>query len=115
MLCFIIPACSGGGEWFKIVQPQQVHKNVLIVAEVLGTIHVPMFVMCSGYLFFYMKRSCGRYMGNFRIELLHRAKRLLVPYIAVSLFWCIPFDIYLNRLKSKEIVWNYLLGNSPSQ
>lgn len=104
-----------GGEWFKLVQPQQVHKNILIVAEVLGTIHVPMFVMCSGYLFFYMKRSYGRYMGNFRIELLHRAKRLLVPYIAVSLFWCIPFDIYLNRLKCKGIVWNYLLGNSPSQ
>lgn len=104
-----------GGEWFKIVQPQQVHKNVLIVAEILGTIHVPMFVMCSGYIFFYMKKAYGRYIENLRIELLHRAKRLLVPYITVSLFWCIPFDVFLNRLKYKEFFYNYLLGKSPSQ
>ena len=44
-----------------------------------------------------------------------KAKRLLIPYIFVSLVWVIPFNTYYFGTASNEIIRKYLLGEAPSQ
>ena len=45
----------------------------------------------------------------------NKAKRLLIPYVFVSIIWVIPFAIYFSHLDVLEIIVRYALGTSPSQ
>lgn len=54
------------------------------------------FCFVSGYLFYLNKLENGKYR-NVPSALLHRAKRLLVPYFLVMSLWCYPVGGALNQ------------------
>ena len=101
------------GSWFN--QPPVISSPVIAtIARWLNSFHIYAFTLISGYLFAYLENEKGKYR-EFGSLLVSKAKRLLIPYIFVSLVWVIPFNIYYFRTTSNEIIRKYLLGEAPSQ
>lgn len=101
------------GTWFTKVKPIYTATYIAKFAEYLNMFHVQTFTMASGFLFYYLKKK-GKYK-SFCIDIKKRAKRLMLPYLTVTLTWVIPFYIFYNGFNMKEIVYKYLLGCAPSQ
>lgn len=78
----------------------------------LWTFSVPSFFFASGYIYSYLKRETNRYFDS-KIVLKSKALRLLVPYIFISIIWCIP--IWTLIFGPDEIIQKFVLGTSPSQ
>ena len=55
----------------------------------LGTFLMPLFILLSGYLFFYVMQDKGKY-AKFSSLFKDKALRLLVPYIVTALFYVVP-------------------------
>ena len=68
----------------------------------------------SGYLFYYVKFERGGY-NNFLPFVKNKAKRLLVPYLFITLCWLIPVYISVKGFNLNTILWKFVLGTSPSQ
>lgn len=80
----------------------------------LNTFHIYGFVFASGYLFYYLRYELGKYR-NRKSDIKNRAKRLLVPYVAVSIIWVIPFNLLNFDYSMGDIAKKFLLTVSPSQ
>ena len=80
----------------------------------MNSFHIYGFTFVSGYLFYFLKYEKGKYY-HFPSFAVNKAKRLLVPYVFVSIFWIIPFSVYFYHLDAMEIINRYALGTSPSQ
>lgn len=68
----------------------------------------------SGYLFYFLKCEKGKY-SSFTAFAVKKAKRLLLPYVFVSVIWVIPFALHYQNYDVIEIIKKYALGTSPSQ
>lgn len=115
MLLVVIYHCMiyWTGEWF--VGKVELQSNFLaIVSKWLNTIHIYGFTMVSGYLFYYLKHEQGKYQ-RWGIFVVNKIKRLLIPYIFVSVAWVIPFAEYYFKYDYKAIFIKYILGTSPNQ
>ena len=99
--------------WFNTL-PADPNPVITYIATWLNTFHIYVFVFISGYLFYYLKYECGKYQV-FRYFCLAKFKRLMIPYLFVALFWCMPFHAYFFRTDIGELVKKYVLMTSPSQ
>lgn len=80
----------------------------------LSTFHTYAFVFISGYLFSYGRYVQGKYR-TVKTDVCKRAKRLLVPYAVISLFWAMPIDIFLVGNSVIETMKNYVFVLSVAQ
>lgn len=102
------------GGWFNIVLPSKDFLPYKVLAEWLQSFHVYGFALVSGYLFYYVKYEQSGYK-SFPIFVNKKMRRLLVPYLFVSVIWAIPIGIYFFHYGIKDIVRDYILGKSPNQ
>ncbi len=101
------------GTWFT---KNPVYESIILstLAGWMNSFHIYGFTLISGYLFYFLKYEKGKY-SHFLSFAVNKARRLLVPYVFVSIIWVIPFAVYFSNLDAKEIINRYVLGISPSQ
>lgn len=104
-------AMYGDGGWGPFQPAAEVHALAPIVAW-LNSFHIYAFTLISGYIFYYIKYEKGGYQ-EYRSFLVNKAKRLLLPYAFVSVFWAAP--IYVHFFGSGKVIDNYVLGKAPNQ
>lgn len=104
---------GGGGGWFNQA-PVIPSRTLKFISSWLNTFPIFSFTFISGYLFYYLKFEIKKYNNLFK-DSGKRAKRLLLPYLVVSLIWVIPFYIYFFGFDITTILKKYLLAISPSQ
>ena len=80
----------------------------------LNSFHVHSFTLVSGYLFSSLKWEKGKYK-NFKPFFINKAKRLLIPYMFVSVVWAIPIGQVFYHYGLSQIIWRYALATAPSQ
>jgi len=115
MLIVVIYHCMvyWSGSWF-IGEPAYSSKWLGNIALWMNSFHIYGFTLVSGYLFYALKHERGKY-SQYAPFVVNKAKRLLVPYIVVSLIWAIPFGVCFLRYGIADIIEKFLLGTSPSQ
>ena len=86
----------------------------LVFSTWLNSFLVPVFVYCSGALFKY-KWEVGEKDQGFRAHVVKRAKRLLVPYVCISVLWAIPSRIIFFKDSAIDILKNFVLMIQPAQ
>ncbi len=77
-LCFYTPA------WSKMPPV----GSITIVARIVNTIDMPIFIFMSGYLYSYLYNFCNKYR-NAGIFCVDKVKRLLIPYTFWGVFLCV--------------------------
>ncbi|MGX7112350.1 acyltransferase family protein [Gemella cuniculi] len=113
-----IVSSYGGVDYQTYIASDSAEKTYKIfdkVREILYYFHMPMFMAISG-TFFYIQVKNKRWC-NFNQFLSNKFKRLLIPYIAFTLFYTIPLkyisDYFNNISIARGIVGQlFLLGNS---
>lgn len=101
------------GNWFTS-NPVFEAKSLAIFAEWLNTFHIYGFTLVAGYVFYYLKEEKKRY-SEFIPFVVNKLKRLIIPYIIVSVIWVIPFLYVYKNPGFWDIIRDYVLGVSPSQ
>ena len=102
------------GEWFTIYEPAEEALPLLYIAKWLNSFHVYGFTLVSGYLFAYLHYERGKYR-EFKPFIISKTKRLLIPYVFISLVWVIPITVAFYRYGVKDILYKFGLGTSPGQ
>lgn len=103
-----------GGNWFRACTVSETNEVLAILSSRLGTFHVEGFTLISGYIYYYIKYEKEGYQ-DFRKYIKNKFKRLLVPYIAISLLWIIPIGTFFYSYSLIDVIKYYALGESPSQ
>ena len=101
------------GNWFN-QEPVYESHTIAIMAKYLNGFHIYAFTLISGYLFYYLRTEKCKYT-RFSGVVTIKFKRLIVPYITVSILWVIPSFIFYFDTNVLEIVKKYVFGISPSQ
>lgn len=101
------------GSWISI-KPAISSVALSYLAKWMNSFHIYGFALVSGYLFFYLRYERGKY-SRYLPFLGNKAKRLLVPYVFVSLVWAIPFAVFLLQMDPSTLLSDYLLASSPQQ
>lgn len=101
------------GNWFNQA-PIYESKFFNLFSQILNSFHIYTFVLISGYVYAYLRFEKNKYLTFYEI-VKNKFKRLIIPYIFISIFWVIPFYIYYFNSNPKEILLKYFLGTSPSQ
>lgn len=70
--------------------------------------------MVSGYLFYHLRYEKGRYQ-KFLPFLIGKWKRLLVPYLFVTIVWVAPITTVMMNLSIQDVVEKYVLGLGAGQ
>ena len=116
MLCVMFYHCIclwSGETWFN--QPPANESKVLeVLCAFLNTFHIYVFAFVSGYLFRYLKFEKKRYNSLLKGSV-HRAKRLLIPYVIVSIVWVIPFSVYYFKTSFIDVLKKFGLAMAPNQ
>lgn len=102
------------GNWLININPLKIISWVDYLTSFINTYTMPMFVFCSGYLFFYQKINYNKYTNPVK-DIKNRFNRLIIPYISTSIFWIIPIGVLLLNYNINDIVEKFALGLSPSQ
>lgn len=102
-----------GGNWFT-GNPATSSTVLSWLAMWLNSFHIYAFALVSGYIFYYLKYEIYKY-NSFTIFLKSKFKRLIVPYIFVTIVWLIPIRTIFWRFDAKVIFKNYFIGISPEQ
>lgn len=101
------------GNWFN-QRPIFESHIIAMISKYLNGFHIYAFTLISGYLFYYLHTEKSRY-NDFTEIVFSKIKRLIIPYISVSIFWVIPSYIFYYETNLFEIVKKYLFGIAPSQ
>lgn len=101
------------GTWFN---ETPVYSSALLkfLSQWLNSFHIYGFALVSGYLFYfsrYEKRSYEKFIPF----IINKAKRLLVPYWAISFIWVIPISSIFFGFSIERILKNFILGFAPEQ
>lgn len=99
-----------GGAWFG--EPATPCSALGLFVQWLSTIHVPLFLLVSGYIWAYLKMETDKY-DDARVVLEKKARRLLVPYLFVSVVWAGP--VYCFFYGPASTIEAFVLGDNPSQ
>lgn len=99
-----------GGVWFG--EPATPCPALGVFVQWLSTMHVPLFLLVSGYIWAYIKMETDKY-DDACVVLKKKAKRLLVPYLFVGVVWAGP--VYCFFYGPVSTVESFALGNNPSQ
>lgn len=101
------------GGWFN--QPPKEESLLLQVgAEWFKTFHTWCFTLIAGYIFCFQKCE-SKLPTDFRFFFIKKAKRLLLPYAVVSVFWAAPIYKYFYNCSWMDLGKNFILGKRPSQ
>lgn len=118
ILMFLVVLCHSvafyGGEWFTVCNLEQTDGFLGYLALWLGTFHVEAFTLISGYIYYYVKNEKHGYQ-LFHDFIRNKAKRLLVPYMAVSVMWVIPVSCFFYKYSCMDVFNKFILGESPAQ
>jgi len=100
------------GDW--IFDDIVIHSPMLgIMANWIGTYHTQALTAVSGFTYEYITEKRG---GYFWSELLNKKiRRLLIPFIVVSLLWILPLTSFFIEIDSEYIVNKFVQGKSPAQ
>lgn len=98
--------------WFGT--PAWKSTSFSLIAQWLNSFHIYAFVLISGYIFAYLKFECNKYQ-NFAGFIKNKAKRLLLPYVVVTIVWNVPWDYAFQTESNRIAVSDYLFALSPSQ
>ena len=101
------------GSWIK-VEPVYTSELFNYLARWMNSFHIYAFTLVSGYIFCYVKYEAEKYQ-EFIPFVLNKAKRLIVPYVFVSVIWAVPIGTALFDWDFKLIFRNYVLGIQPNQ
>ena len=101
------------GTWFT-QNPVQESELLSILARWMNSFHIYGFTLVSGYLFYFVKHEGNRY-SQFMLFTVNKAKRLLIPYLFVSVIWVIPFAVYFFQYDVIDIIKRFVFGTSPNQ
>ena len=101
------------GTWVDF-DPVFPSKLLGIAAQWMNTIHIYAFTLVSGYIFRYVKHEKGRY-ARFLPFVWNKAKRLIIPYVFVSVLWAIPIGTWMFDWKFADVYSRYILGTFPNQ
>lgn len=99
-----------GGVWFG--EPATPCPALGVFVQWLSTMHVPLFLLVSGYIWAYIKMETDKY-NDACVVLKKKAKRLLVPYLFAGVVWAGP--VYCFFYGPVSTVESFVLGNNPSQ
>lgn len=99
--------------WFN---QRPVHNSQILsfFGSLLGNLHIYGFVIVSGYIFAYLKFEKYKYK-TYKDLIINKAKRLIVPYIFVSIVWNTPFYLLFYKPSIINYIQNYFLGANPNQ
>ena len=100
------------GKWFT-ENPIIKSEPLDLLANLIGSFHVYCFVLVSGYLFAF-KLNKGGY-NNYQLFIANKAKRLLVPYVFVTIIWVAPISAYFFNWDLGYVIKKYLFAIDPSQ
>jgi hypothetical protein len=103
-----------GGGWFSAYEPERTITSAGLIANWLNSFHVYCFILTSGYIYSFLRFEKGKYQ-QYRSFIRGKIKRLIVPYLFVSLVWAIPVGYFFYHYSLIDVVKNYLLGINPSQ
>ena len=62
-----------------------------ILKQFINIIQMPMFIMISGFLY---SRACKKY--SYKEIAKKKGKRILIPFVIITLFWMVPIRILAN-------------------
>lgn len=96
--------------WFN-QEPVFSSRAIGHVSKIIGSFHIYSFILISGYIYAFSKK---KYI-SMRSFVKNKFKRLILPYIFVSIVWVIPFHINYFNDGIKEIINSYIFGKGPSQ
>jgi len=103
------------GTWFTVVGKPVFECAIFkYISFWLGTFHVYTFTLISGYIFYYLKVEKQKY-SCFKIFLLNKCKRLLIPYCFISIFWIVPVKLFFEGKNIVEHLINVFLGIGGAQ
>ena len=100
-------------KWF-VVTPDCVSPILARIAQLLNSFHIYAFALVSGYIYYAMRYEQGKY-SHFGLFIANKSRRLLIPYISVSILWVIPHNIIWYKPSIQSILKSFLLGVSPDQ
>lgn len=100
-------------DWYSI-STSSVNRIAETFCNWMASFHVYTFVFVAGFLFFELKMRNGKY-NSLSDYIVKKIKRLIVPYVLVSLSWCIPIGTLFFKYSIIEIIKKYFLGMAPSQ
>ena len=98
------------GAWFG--EPATPCPELGVFVQWLATVHVPLFLLVSGYIWAYLKMETHKYDDSC-VVLKKKVRRLLVPYTVVSLVWAGP--VFCLFYGGAATVRAFILGGNPSQ
>lgn len=86
-----------------------IHQFIVIICYCIYTFHMPAFMMLSGALHrVTSERDCKLNYGRFVIK---RFKKLIVPYLVVTLLYVVPLKYYVGYwINSKSIINDIFFG-----
>lgn len=101
------------GKWF-VLPVASPAVPLAYFARWINSFHVYAFVLVSGYLFAFLKWNLEKY-GDYKSFVLGKFKRLIVPYIFVSIAWAIPIGQLFYHHSFSTLMKQYGLATAPSQ
>lgn len=81
-------------------------------ANWIGTFHTLTLTAVAGYTYEYVIEKRGYVFSNLMIK---KVRRLLIPFIVVSLFWILPLTSFFVEIDSDYLINKFVLGKSPAQ
>lgn len=118
LMMLIIVVFHGLGFWgirdWYVTAPIDSFPIVELICKWMASFHIYTFVLVAGFLFYELRERCGKY-GQFTSFVIKKTKRLLVPYISVSILWCLPIGWLFFRYSLSDVLKKYVLGLAPAQ
>lgn len=101
------------GDWFAICEPVYTSKGLRYLSNFISGFHIYAFVLISGYIYYYMRIEQGKYKEFWKF-VANKSKRLLIPYVFVTLFWLIPVQVVFYGWQVRDVFTKFVLAVSPS-
>lgn len=108
----------GGLSFFDLIQGDEamkVNNGLQLFVDMIYGFHMPLFMMLSGAVYMYTRKEINtiKEVGAFISK---KAKRLLIPFVLVTIFWQIPLKYisgyFTNGIKDAILGQLLLFGNS---
>lgn len=101
------------GNWFPYPVVYE-SKFIYNLACWLNSFHIYAFTVISGYLFSYSKYTLNKYKV-FSEFMLNKVRRLLIPFLFVSVIWVIPIGQAFFKYDRQTFIKRYVFATSPNQ
>lgn len=102
-----------GGNWIRSVTIDSQERSLIMFPLWLNSFHIYGFTLVSGFIWCYLKQI--NHYRCFAVFLKSKIKRLIVPFITISVVWVIPLSLPFDRYNIMDVIYNYLLGINPHQ